>query len=62
MTKEQKEYEKALEGWKMAVFNTITTAEKTRKILDMAADNLKVFFQDLKSFEKKMQDLRNKND
>ena len=62
MEKELKEYSEALEGWKQAVFNTITTAEKTRKILDMAADNLSLFFKDLKRFEKRMNDLRNKND
>ena len=60
MEKELKEYSEALEGWKQAVFNTITTTEKTRKILDMAADNLSLFFKDLQHFEKRMNDLRNK--
>lgn len=58
----QKEYQEALEGWKMAVFNTIQTAEQTRKLLDMAADNLKLFFQELKRFEKRMESARGQND
>ena len=59
MEKELKEYQEALEGWKQAVFNTITTAEKTREFLDLATGNLSLFFKDLKRFEKRMNEIRN---